>query len=175
MIIGLVVSSSHDMLAPSTAEERGRTGKEGENSLLLSYNRALPESIDLLQVWGGWAVLGDCDHRGLHLSLSVCLGRAEPLLGTCSTVLISGSSRPDIHWFTRRMGINRANPTSEVASHWVLDRGHQNEDRDLVQCATLAQKAWFRKPTMHILLNCQSTSWRSKVFVLLVLMWDYFN
>lgn len=27
MIIGLVVSSSRDMLAPSTAEERGRTGK----------------------------------------------------------------------------------------------------------------------------------------------------
>lgn len=48
--------SCHDMLAPSTAEESGRTGKEGwgwrgvGGQLSAEPYEALPESIDLLQV-----------------------------------------------------------------------------------------------------------------------------
>lgn len=43
--------SCHDMLAPSTAEESGRTGKVGRGDQLSAGPcEALPESIDLLQV-----------------------------------------------------------------------------------------------------------------------------
>lgn len=41
--------SCHDMLAPSTAEESGRTGKVGGKQLSAEPYGALPESIDLLQ------------------------------------------------------------------------------------------------------------------------------
>lgn len=59
---------------------------------------------------------------GLRVPLSVRLWRAGPLLRymfNSPDPRKQPVGQPETHWFSRRMGINRANPTPEVVSHWA--------------------------------------------------------
>lgn len=70
-MICLLVPLHSSLAAGQEKAKKSKKKKRKECCLLWWYNNVLPESIDLMQVWGGWAALGDCDHRGLYLSFSV--------------------------------------------------------------------------------------------------------
>lgn len=91
------------------------------------------------------------------------------MLGTHFTVLIPGSSQPDIHWLTHKVRMNRVNPTLEVVSNMLLDRSRQNQDRDYVQCVALARKPWIENLSIHVcfkLSGAQSVAQSISLFVL---------
>lgn len=106
---------------------RSQAGQEkcvcwGSNSFLQSHMGLRLKALICCRSDGAELCRGAVIAGGLRLPLSVRLWRARPLLRDAFNSPAPGKQpvgQPETHWFTRGMGINRANPTPEVVSHWA--------------------------------------------------------